>query len=58
MPKYNFIKVALQLYWNHTLVWVFSCKFAAYFQKTFSEEHLWVAVSGFIFLAFDDIGCS
>ena len=28
--------VALQLYWNHTSSWVFSCKFAAYFQNTFS----------------------
>ena len=26
----------LQLYWNHTSAWVFSCKFAAYFQNTFS----------------------
>ena len=25
-----------QLYWNHTSAWVFSCKFAAYFQNTFS----------------------
>ena len=31
--KYD--KVALQLYWNHTSACVFSCKFAAYFQKTF-----------------------
>ena len=23
-----------QLYWNHTLAWVFSCKFTAYFQNT------------------------
>ena len=23
-----------QLYWNHTLAWVFPCKFAAYFQNT------------------------
>ena len=23
------------------LAWVFSCKFAAYFQNTFSQEHLW-----------------
>ena len=40
----------MQLYWNCTSAWVFSCKFAAYFQKTFSQEHLWVAasvVSGF-----------
>ena len=26
---------AKQLYWNHTSAWVFSCKFAAYFQNTF-----------------------
>ena len=25
------------------LSWVFFCKFAAYFQNTFSKEHLWVA---------------
>ena len=25
------------IYWNHTLVWVFSCKFAWSFQSTFSE---------------------
>ena len=36
MPKYDFSKVANQLYWNHTTAWVFSCKFAAYFQNTFS----------------------
>ena len=36
MPKCDFNKVALQLYWNRTLVWVFSCKFAAYFQTIFS----------------------
>ena len=29
----------------HTSAWVFSCKFAAYFQNTFSYEHLWVAAS-------------
>ena len=28
------LKVALQLYWKHTPAWVFSCKFAAYFQNT------------------------
>ena len=44
MPKYDFNKVALQLYWNHASAWVF-CKFAAYFQNTFSQEHLWVAAS-------------
>ena len=37
MPKCDdFNKVALQLYWNRTSAWVFSCKFAAYFQNTFS----------------------
>ena len=29
MPRCNFNK----LYWNHTSAWVFSCKFAAYFQN-------------------------
>ena len=33
----NFIKI--------TWVFVFSCKFVAYFQNTFSEEHLWTAAS-------------
>ena len=40
MPKCDFNKVsihaevwvALQLYWNRTAAWVFSCKFAACFQ--------------------------
>ena len=27
-----------QLHWYRTLAWVFSCKFTAYFQKTFSED--------------------
>ena len=45
MPKCDFNKVALQLYWNRNSAWVFSCKFAAYFQNTFSEEHLWTAAS-------------
>ena len=35
MPKCDFKKAALQLYWNHTSVWVFYCKFAAYFKNTF-----------------------
>ena len=35
----------LQIYWNNTLGWTFSCKFAAYFQNTFSKEHLWMAAS-------------
>ena len=45
MPKYDFNKVVLQLYWNRTSAWVVSCKFAAYFHNTFSQEHLWVAAS-------------
>ena len=31
---------------THTSVWVYSCKSGAYFQNTFSYEHLWRAVSG------------
>ena len=38
MFKCNFNKVAKQFYWNHTLAWVFSCKFAAYFQNTFHKN--------------------
>ena len=34
MPKCDFNKVAKQLYWNHTSVWVLSCKLATYFQNT------------------------
>ena len=40
MLKCDLNKVALQLYRNHTLAQLFSCKFAAYFQNTFSQEHL------------------
>ena len=32
----KFNKGALQLYWNRTSALVFSCKFVAYFQNTFS----------------------
>ena len=42
-PKCDFNKLALQLYWNRTSAWVFPSKFAAYFQNTFSIEHLWRA---------------
>ena len=35
IPKWDFNKVALQLYWNRSSAWEFSCKFAAYFQSTF-----------------------
>ena len=47
MPKCDFDKVAMQLYWNYTLAWVFSCKFAAYFQNTSFLERLWVGASTF-----------
>ena len=46
MPKCDFNNVALHLFWSRTLVWVSSCKFAAYFQNTFSWEHLRTAASG------------
>ena len=36
MPNCDFSNVALQLYWKDTSAWVFSCKFAAYFQNNFS----------------------
>ena len=42
---FSLFKDAKQLYWNRTLAWVFSCKFAAYFENTFYEEHLWLAAS-------------
>ena len=45
MPKCDFKTAALQLYWNRTSAWVFFCKFATYFQNTFSYEHLWMAAS-------------
>ena len=39
-------------HWNRNSAWVFSCKFAAYFQNTaFSEEQLWTAASGLVFLS-------
>ena len=35
-PCRNVISIkVLQIYWNHTSAWVFSCKFAVYFQNTF-----------------------
>ena len=45
MPKCDVNLVALQLYWNRTSAWVFSCKFVVYFQNTFFYEHLWAAAS-------------
>ena len=38
MPKCDFNKVALKLYWNRTSTWVFSYKNVAYFQSTFSWD--------------------
>ena len=38
MPKCDFNKVALQLYWNHTWAWVFPGKFAAYLQNIFTKN--------------------
>ena len=38
MSNCDFNIVALQLYWNHTSEWLFSCKFAACFQNTFSKN--------------------
>ena len=49
MPKCDFNNAALQFYWNLTLAWVSSCKFAAYFQDTFSYENLWTTVSEIIY---------
>ena len=43
MPRCDFNKVALQLYGNYTSAWLLSCKFALYFQNSFSEKHLWRA---------------
>ena len=36
------------IFLNRTSAWVFSCKFAAYFQDTFPKEHLWVAASAYM----------
>ena len=38
MPKCDFSKVAKQLYWNRNSEWMFSCKFTAYFQNTFTQK--------------------
>ena len=45
MLKCDFNEAAIQLYWSRTLAWVLSCKFAAYFQNTFSAKHLWMTAS-------------
>ena len=40
VSKCDLNKIAWQFYWNHTLAWLFSCKFAAYFQNTFYKNTL------------------
>ena len=50
MWKCDFNNVAMQLYWNHTSPWVFSCVFAAYLRNIFFEEHLWKTASKFVML--------
>ena len=39
LPKYDFNRVAMHLYWGQTLAWVF-CEFAPYCQGTSLWEHL------------------
>ena len=39
-----------EIYWNHTSAFVFCCKFAVYFQNTFSSEHLWMAALDYLLL--------
>ena len=46
MSQCDFNKVPKQLCWNQTSAWVFSCKFAVYFQNTFYQVHLRVAACG------------
>ena len=41
LPKCHFNEVALQLSWNQTSAFVFSCKYAAYFQYIFSKNTNW-----------------
>ena len=45
MPKCDFNNVSKQLYWYRILAWVFSCKFAAYFENTFCYKTPLVAAS-------------
>ena len=45
LDTFHRVKVAKQLYRNHTWAWVSSCKFAANFQNTFPYNHFWVASS-------------
>ena len=36
--KWDFDKVAKQLYQNHTSAWIFYCKFPVYFQNNFPRN--------------------
>ena len=48
MPKCDFNKVALQLYWNHTSAWV--CRrivWVCFYLSPFFTEHLWTTASAF-----------
>ena len=38
MSKCDFHKVAMQVYWNHTSAWMFSCKFTTYFRTPFTRS--------------------
>ena len=38
MSKCDFNKVARQLYWNHTLAWIFSCNLLHIFSTSFSKK--------------------
>ena len=43
--------LSISAHTNGTSAWVFSSKFAAYFQSMFSEEHLWMAACAPIFFS-------
>ena len=45
MPKCDFNKVTQATLLKSRSAWLFSSKFAAYFQNTFSLENLWTAAS-------------
>ena len=55
MLKCDFNKAVIQIYWNHTLACVFSCKCAACFQNTFSWEHIRKAASGSCYCCLCDL---
>ena len=45
--KCDFSNVANQLFWNHTSLWVFSCKFAGNLQEGCFDENLWGTTANF-----------